>query len=169
MTEANFQGWQNVSRCLWLSLSQRHVVGKPQEWTHSWNCPVLVITETSEGIVKTIVITWWLNIGHLSPRHLAACIEIWIVLRRLQIHQPSWYWLQGEQVLRAQPMIRFTLKCIYIGNQFQRRGPANEIALLPASAKLYPQEASGSFPDEHRLPGGMEMVLRLLWKVSGNH
>lgn len=105
----------------------------------------------------------------LSPWHLAACIEIWIVLRRLQIHQPSWYWLQGEQVLRAQPMIRFTLKCIYIGNQFQRRGPANEIALLPASAKLYPQEASGSFPDEHRLPGGMEMVLRLLWKVSGNH
>lgn len=59
-------------------------------------------------------------------------------------------------------MIRFTLKHIYVGSPFQRRGPANEIALLPASAKLYPQEASRSFPGEHRLPGGMEMALRLL-------
>lgn len=59
-------------------------------------------------------------------------------------------------------MIRFTLKCIYIGSQFQRHGPANEFALLPASAKLYPQEVSSSLPDEHRLAGGMEMVLRLL-------
>lgn len=55
-------------------------------------------------------------------------------------------------------MIRFTFKCIYTGSQFQRRSLANEIALLPASAKLYPQEASSGFPDEHRLPGGMEMV-----------
>jgi len=66
-------------------------------------------------------------------------------------------------------MIRFTLKCTYIGSQFQRHGPANEIALLPASAKLYPQEESSSSADEHRLPGGMEMVLRPLCKVSGNH
>lgn len=66
-------------------------------------------------------------------------------------------------------MIRFTLKCIYIGSQFQRRGPANEIALLPEAAKLFPEEASRSFPGEHRLPGGMEMVLRLLGEVSGIH
>lgn len=66
-------------------------------------------------------------------------------------------------------MMRFTLKCTYTVSQFQRRGSANEIALLPASAKLCPQEGSGSFPEEHRLPGGTEMVLRLLGRVSGIH
>lgn len=66
-------------------------------------------------------------------------------------------------------MMRFTLKCAFTGSQFQRRGPANEIAPLPAFAKLCPQEGRGSFAEEHRLPGGREMVLRLSGRVSGIH
>lgn len=66
-------------------------------------------------------------------------------------------------------MMRFTLECRYTGSQFQRRGPANEIAPVPASAKLCPQEGRGSFPEEHRLPGGTGMVLRLSGRVLGIH
>lgn len=65
-------------------------------------------------------------------------------------------------------MMRFTLKSVYTGSQFQRRGPANEIALMPASAKLCPREGRGSFPEEHRLPGGTGMVLRLSGRVWGH-
>lgn len=128
--------------------------------------------ENSEGIMKQVLLSQrWLNAGHSSLWHRAASTGTWIVivLRRLKAHQTSWSRLQGEPAPRAQLMMRFTLKCTYTASQFQRRGSANEIALLPASAKLCPQEGSGSFPEEHRLPGGTEMVLRLLGRVSGIH